>query len=394
MDLFSQLISCGQVLDYWELDPSQQLIYTTSSNSEILYAYFLMNPFKDDLLQHISNKKSSPIILYNNIGLSWIASPEIVNESICRIHMVGPAFTSDVSYLSLEKKLSQSDYPQSFIRQFMEHIRNIPIIAYPSWLRYGLMLHYCATGERLQMSDFCYSSSEFQTQYDPKSTPNPASATWYAEQLMMKMIEEGNPDFGKATTLLASSSVASVSRNNTSLLRQKFYCSAAVALSTRAAIRGGLEVSTAYLIGETYLNRIEEVSNLSELTQLTNLMYEDFIQRVHKVRQKAGLSPVIQACCTFIDVHYAEKISIQALADKVGYSDYYLAQKFKKEIGITIAQYIRDRRVEQGKLMLRASNRSIQDIAEALGFCNASYFSSAFKTVVGMTPAEYRKQTN
>ncbi len=58
---------------------------------------------------------------------------------------------------------------------------------------------------------------------------------------------------------------------------------------------------------------------------------------------------------------------------------------------MTVAQYIRQKRVEQAKLLLRSSHQSIAAIADALGFCNSSHFSDAFRSITGMTPNEYRE---
>ncbi len=391
MELFSQMISCGQNLCYWELDPSLQLVHTTSQDAELFHNYLLADPAHNDLLKYIREATPNPLILSGVVGLSWVISPEIVENITCRLHMIGPIFTSDVSTVSLQRDLNKRSHPKGLIEHFIEKIRQIPVVPLTVWMNYGLMLHYCVTGVKLEISDFSYAGKESLPPVREESV-TPSGGTWYAEQMAMKMVEEGRTDYKKAITSLGNVS-GSPSIMGTSSLRQcKNYIIAFITLVTRAAIRGGLDPQTAYGIGELYLANVESASSVAELAQLHGTMFDDFIQRVHKVRTSGNISSAVQACCSYIDLHLDEKITMQTLSAQVDYDDYYLAQKFKKETGMTVSQYVRQKRVERAKLLLRASNQSIASIADSLGFCNSSHFSDAFRSLTGMTPVEYREK--
>lgn len=71
----------------------------------------------------------------------------------------------------------------------------------------------------------------------------------------------------------------------------------------------------------------------SELTAISHTMYEDFIKRVHKKRSNPQLSSLVQRCCDYIEMHVEEKLRIRDLAQKLGYTEYYLSKRFKKEVG-------------------------------------------------------------
>ena len=58
---------------------------------------------------------------------------------------------------------------------------------------------------------------------------------------------------------------------------------------------------------------------------------------------------------------------------------------------MNVTQYISLKRIERAKMLLHSSNQSIQSISEELGFCNQSYFSEIFRSIVGMSPGEYRE---
>lgn len=164
-----------------------------------------------------------------------------------------------------------------------------------------------------------------------------------------------------------------------------------ITLSTRAAIRGGLDPETAYYVGNSYIESAEKISALPELARLNQMMYEDFIQRVHRIRENTGVSPEIMAACSYIERHIAEKISVDTLAENAGYSKVYFSQKFRKELGINVGTYIKQQRIGRAKLLLKSTNLSIQEIGAQLGFCNNSYFAETFKDVAGMSPGEYRE---
>ena len=80
------------------------------------------------------------------------------------------------------------------------------------------------------------------------------------------------------------------------------------------------------------------------------------------------------------------------LAALVGYTDYYLTEKFKKETGLSITNYVKFAKIERAKVLLAAGDDSIQSVAEALAFNTPNYFIQSFRDVVGCTPAQYRRQ--
>lgn len=105
-----------------------------------------------------------------------------------------------------------------------------------------------------------------------------------------------------------------------------------------------------------------------------------------------GVSRQIRACCDYIELHAEDDLSMEALARQAGYSKYYLSRKFKEETGATVTEYIKAARMERAKLLLAATELSVQEISEKLHFCSRSYFSTVFLQTVGCTPTEYREK--
>ena len=93
----------------------------------------------------------------------------------------------------------------------------------------------------------------------------------------------------------------------------------------------------------------------------------------------------------YIERHFGDALSVSALAARVGYSETYFSKKFKKTFGCTPSDYIAELRLRYAKLWLEEGTASVAEIAAALGFTDAGYFSNFFKAKTGLSPICYRK---
>ena len=95
---------------------------------------------------------------------------------------------------------------------------------------------------------------------------------------------------------------------------------------------------------------------------------------------------------TYIEEHLTEDINYKKLAKIVGISDYSLQRIFVFLTGISIAEYIRKRRLSKSFEELRNSDIKIIDLAIKYNYESSISFSRAFKKYFGMTPSECRKK--
>lgn len=94
----------------------------------------------------------------------------------------------------------------------------------------------------------------------------------------------------------------------------------------------------------------------------------------------------------YIDRHYAEPISLRAIAENCHGSPYHLQRMFKRWSGMTPLEYIQSVRVRKAGEALVRTNLSILEIARSVGIPNPSYFTTLFKQSRGLTPGEYRQR--
>jgi len=395
INFFSELLRCGSGLYCWEYDAALQLVATNCPDVEIFADFWELGGCQEYLREYLQKGGQKLLVLSSQIGLNWIAAMETVNGIVTRIYMIGPALTSDISVQMLERMLAERGYSVEVSQLFQERLEKLPIMPLVSWLQFGKMLYFSVTGEEIEISDFEYQTNNQSEKLTDTDTPfiNKGN-TWLAEQEAMRMIEKGCIDYKKAFEHLNQyAAYAELGNDATHKRKARNSLISFITLSTRAAIRGGLDVQTAYFVGEQYIQSVESVSTVSEFMQITGVMFEDFVQRVHKLRQHDGISSPIQACCAYIELHAAETITLKQLASEAGYTEYYLTRKFKQETGMSVSQYIQEVRLRKAKELLRATTLPIQDIADKLGYSGSSRFIRLFRAGTGMTPGEYRNKT-
>lgn len=95
---------------------------------------------------------------------------------------------------------------------------------------------------------------------------------------------------------------------------------------------------------------------------------------------------------SYIRENRKEEISNTEIGAIFGYHPFYVSNKLKEAKGITLRQYIINYRLKIAKRLLELTDKSVGEIADEVGFSDASYFTKSFKSSVGMTPKEYRNQ--
>lgn len=98
----------------------------------------------------------------------------------------------------------------------------------------------------------------------------------------------------------------------------------------------------------------------------------------------------IKKVCQFIEQHYNEKISLDHIANNVGYSKYHIGRLFKQHMGTTIVDYLIQIKIKKAKEFLKQESYSIKQISHMVGYSDSNYFTSQFKKIEGVSPVKYR----
>lgn len=144
------------------------------------------------------------------------------------------------------------------------------------------------------------------------------------------------------------------------------------------------EISTAYAI------QIEDSTSVEEL----NALMLDMIRRYCLLVQNQSMlnySPVIRKTLNYIHFNLHHPLSLKSIAEVLNVNPNYLSTIFKKELDVTLTEFINQQRIHIAVKLLNTTDLQIQDVAWNVGMNDVNYFTKLFKKAVGVTPSCYKK---
>lgn len=179
-----------------------------------------------------------------------------------------------------------------------------------------------------------------------------------------------------------------LSLNEITNIRYHFVVTAA--MITRYCINGGLEPEQAYRLSDFYILKMDSCKSIQQIAELHDIMVKDFTGKMTLLKKSSIISKPVMQCVNYIYSHIKERITIQDLADYTGLSSSYLSRVFKRNLGVSISDYVREQKIEKATHLLRYSDKSVIDIANYLSFSSQSHFIQIFESYTGLTPKKYR----
>ena len=107
----------------------------------------------------------------------------------------------------------------------------------------------------------------------------------------------------------------------------------------------------------------------------------DLASRAHR------LDPVLH----FLETHYRDPLSLDDLARSALLSKFYFVRAFKEYTGLTPHAYLTAFRISRAQVLLQDPDLSVENVADLVGYENASSFIRAFRAATGYSPGQYRK---
>lgn len=151
-----------------------------------------------------------------------------------------------------------------------------------------------------------------------------------------------------------------------------------------ADVNEALEISSGFLQDVSRFNNIEEI-NLAVVKILEN--YLSLIQDNHMMKNRQAM----EWMKSYIRENYHKNLTLEDVSASAFLSPSYASRLFKENQNMTILEYITKVKLEQAKKLLRNPKYQIDDVAQMLGYYDASYFSKVFRRKIGMTPTQYRQ---
>ncbi len=161
-----------------------------------------------------------------------------------------------------------------------------------------------------------------------------------------------------------------------------------LSIAVGASIEGGLSAEKVYALGEWYSQKMEVLTDLTDVESLRLQMLLDMAKRVRHNGERSR-SKVVQMCCEYIADHIYGDITVPKLAEYTGVSCNYLSTVFRREKGETMINYIQRHKIMEAQNLIKHTHQPLREISQKLGFHSQSYFCTIFKKICGMTPNQW-----
>lgn len=147
------------------------------------------------------------------------------------------------------------------------------------------------------------------------------------------------------------------------------------------------------LIGNLLYNMVNfyQANGIETMFQSSMRIYHIFEYLLAPEKQQYERENPIENAINYIRSNMAENITIDSLASKANLSAYYFAHCFKEQTGFAPMEFVINTRLNQAKILLVRTSKSISEIAYEVGYSSAGSLINIFVKKEGMPPGQYRR---
>ncbi len=138
--------------------------------------------------------------------------------------------------------------------------------------------------------------------------------------------------------------------------------------------------------------QLSALENVDKTIERLHNLSERIIHRLQN-RTENKYTQMILTAKEYIGQHYTDHtLTMEEAAKAVHMSSSFFSVQFKSITGQSFSEYLIALRIEQAKNLLQNTDMLAYEIAEAVGYDTAAYYSTAFKKATGYSPSEYKKK--
>lgn len=381
------------------LDKRKNILHEYISND-------IPNPFYSSIEEHLNglylddDPFNFPIIRTNNFLESFILIHLNKQESTEGTFIIGPCIFSK----PLEKMINRliNDSHNLAIRNdLMSYYHSIPIIKKSNFIHVSVLLYYMIYLEKIDVQTVKKRNKSFESTNCEVQNPDLFISVCHQDDSPRNQMAPSVKIF-EAISAGHKEEVLKHLRSfpyekvgilclTSELRNRKNQAIAGIALATRYAIKGGLPTHISFALGDLFTQNVEKLNDLDSILVLIQDAFCTFAEYVKRHRRR-NYSKTIITCQNYISKNIYHEISLKKLARITNKNSMYLSTLFKKEVRMTLSEYIQQEKVAEAKKLLSLTNYSILEISTLLNFNNQSYFTKIFKKHTKVTPKQYRNQ--
>lgn len=367
---------------------------------ELFFYYCPIELVKDPIIPYEEKIKT----IQGSIG--YFITPHfhyygIVNSKDYEV-VLGPSRQLRTDPEDLKSLARECSVPMEEREGFVRSRKSLALLPLNTILQMLCSLNFVLNGEKLSLSDLTIydeeqrkiaddlNSQQRKKKYESPNKPCMAIYSTYAqEQNILSFVRHGDVSALKEwTSNPPNIDTGVLSKDPLRQRKNRFIVT--TTLVSRSAIRGGRDVEDSLHLSDAYIQKCELLTTVEDTSNLQFHRVFDYAERVEKLRFGKNPSKLITDIANYVHKHLSEPVNIDALAKARYRSRTRLAVKFKQETGRTLTDFFLKEKIEEGKRMLKYTDKSIAAISAYLGFSSQSHFSNVFKKYVGQSPNEYR----
>lgn len=383
-------------------------IYFFNENNEAIFEFayeYSRNPLYADRKQTLTellntNKRSFLNLKSTQYYENYLSIQVTTTDSFNGTLLIGPTLSSEIDEKSITSLIKEFNISVKYKNSLVNYYKHVVILDVNSLVDIGLLLYYSVYHSKLDVIDLSNSSQIFintnsknENAFDISESKKRRDAIFHHspgyERELLECIKQGDVD--KLNNFLKSITVDGELgfHSKNPLRNQKNLFISFASLVSHAAFEGGLDWELALTLSDFYIRAVEENTTIVDISNLFVKMFLDYTERVHKVKIGNYSTSVLKSQ-NFIFEHLYEKISLAQIAKHISINPSYISHLFKKEVGISISEYIQEKRIDEAKKLIESDEKSFADIYVPLGFIDQSHFTKVFKKITGITPKKYR----
>ncbi|MDO4337119.1 MAG: AraC family transcriptional regulator [Eubacteriales bacterium] len=174
------------------------------------------------------------------------------------------------------------------------------------------------------------------------------------------------------------------------LRAQKDFAIAFDTLLRKSAEQAGVHPVHTDSMSDFHVKQIEQFTCRDDSLSYQDQIIHNYCTLIHLYSTKS-YSRKIQRILTFIDTNLRADLSLKTFSEYLSVNSSYLSARFKKEVGLSLTEYVNQKRILYAQSLLATTNLPLKSVAQQCGIPDIYYFSRLFKKITGITPKKYRE---
>lgn len=310
--------------------------------------------------------------------------------------ILGPYRDTSLNEIRLAEMIEGGAVPRVYTHELKEYYNAIPTITdLGQWRALCIAMIKTLYGDRAEVCTEYVSQPNLESEFLVEESKDDLSfkileERYAVEGEMLKAVANGNTEEAlKALNAMGRFKMSNRYKDPIRELRNVLIT--ANTLFRKSAEMGGVHPAHIDALSTQYAKKVETVNTQREAMSLITEMLRKYCMLVRNYSLR-GCSPVVQKVVNHINLNLTDDLSLKRLSGEYSVNASYLSALFKKEMGVTLSDYVSQQRIRKAIKLLNSTNMQIQDVASESGIYDVNYFRKLFKKMTGQTPTEYVRQ--